>query len=79
LAVVEVGGEGGVFTPDLIKEPGVELGSVVGREIQGLLGLEMQGEAEEFCGVGPGEVNGLGFLGFGRSRHRDVERGIVLE
>jgi hypothetical protein len=29
----------------------------------------MQGEAEEFCGVGPGEVDGLGFLGFGRSGH----------
>jgi hypothetical protein len=29
----------------------------------------MQGEPKEFCGVGPGEVDGLRFLRFGRSGH----------
>jgi hypothetical protein len=69
LAVVEVGGEGRVLAAYLIQEPGMQLGGVVWGWVQLPLGLKMQGKAEEFCGVGPSEVDGLGFLRFGRSGH----------
>ncbi len=64
LSVVEIGGEFWVSQADLVEEPGVEFGGVVGGGAEVGFGLEGESKGDEI-GVGGNGEDGLAFGGHG--------------